>query len=153
MRRLTSRAPSRQAVTSLATRNGSSTTGTSLPRQWSGDWRPRQRNVSYGRAAIKLMHRVGLGVVVVHADGLRVALRERPGMAPEVYLLSLGLGALPAWPLPDDGDTEVVVYSLRMAGVGSLLSAIASRDDAETGRQVTRLREGSRCISARSLGD
>ncbi|MET9736473.1 hypothetical protein ABZZ79_39455 [Streptomyces sp. NPDC006458] len=122
--------------------------------QWNGDWRPRQRPAQFGApAAISLMNRVGLGAVVIHADGLRAALGERPRMAPELYLRSLCLGVLPAWPLPDDGDTEVVVYSLRFSGVASLWDAIASRDDTETDRQTVRLCEGSRWISARSLGD
>lgn len=99
------------------------------------------------------MKRVGLGAVVIHADGLRAALREHPGMAPEMYLRSLRLGVLPAWPLPDDGDTEVVVYSLRLSGVASLWCAIASRDDAETDRQTARLRGGPRWVTARYLGD
>ncbi|MFC9226976.1 hypothetical protein ACFT8W_40655 [Streptomyces hygroscopicus] len=124
-----------------------------LARQWNGDWRPRQRNAEFGApAAILLRNRVGLGAVVIHADGLRAALRERP-MAPETYLRSLRLGVLPTWPLPNDGDTEVVVYSLRFSGVASLWSAIASRDDAETDRQAARLRRGPRWVSARYLGD
>ncbi|MEU7206096.1 hypothetical protein [Streptomyces sp. NPDC045470] len=125
-----------------------------IAHQWSSDWRSRQRSPKCGDpAAIALMHRVGLAAVVTHAGGLRAALRERPGMDPELYLRSLRLGVLPAWPLPDDGDTEVVVYSLRMPGVAPLWSAVASYDDDETDRQIARLRRGSRWVSARSLGD
>ncbi|MEU5442752.1 hypothetical protein [Streptomyces griseofuscus] len=117
------------------------------------DWRPRQRGLRYeAPAAIALMRRVGLGALVVHADGVRAALNERPSMAPDLYLRSLRLGTLPAWPLPDDGDTQVMVYSLRFVCAG-LWEAVVNDDGAELDRAVARLLWTPSGISARHLGD
>jgi hypothetical protein len=127
--------------------------GNLLSRHFSDTWRPQQSEVRYPESeAITLMHRTGLGALVVPAGALRDALLAQRNMDPELYLRSLRLGALPAWPLPDDRDAEVMLYSLRMP-VAQLWLAITEGDAAEVDRQAARLAEGSRWLGARSLGD
>ncbi|MER5277776.1 hypothetical protein ABT025_18735 [Streptomyces sp. NPDC002809] len=107
-------------------------------------------------AAIKMMNAVGNAAIVMAADEVRAALAERPGMAPELYLRSLGLAALPAWPLPDDDASHVIVFRRSGVGFGDLWRAIGDGDEAEIDRVIGKVNEyvlGPSGFWARSLGD
>ncbi|MFD0386548.1 hypothetical protein ACFQ2B_40850 [Streptomyces stramineus] len=108
-------------------------------------------------AAINLMNAVGNAAVISTAGQIRAALAERPGMAPLDYLTSLNLATLPAWPLPDDDEAEIVVYRRGATGFGRLWAAVGSGDDAEIDRAIAKATEfaghGPSEFWARGLGD
>lgn len=133
--------------------------GVKLARQTSRTWSVHQkyRPNRDAPAAIDLMNSVGNAAVVSTAGEIRAALAERPGMAPSDYLASLGLATLPAWPLPDDAGTVVVVYRRSGTGFSSLWNAIGSGDDSEIDSAIAKATEfavhGPSEFSARHLGD
>jgi len=109
-------------------------------------------------AAIRLMHAAGGGGTVATAGEIRAALAERPGLPPQDYLRSLSLATIPAWPLPDNDATLVVVYRRSANGFSGLWQAICTGDEAQIARAVGRARElvgGSSpyAVSPRGLGD
>lgn len=133
--------------------------GTTLARRTSSTWSARQKRRPDRDApvAINLMNAVGNAAVVTTAGEIRAALAQRPGMPPLDYLTSLNLATLPAWPLPDDDETKVVVYRRGGTGFGRLWDAIGSGDDAEIDRAIAKATDaavhGPSEFWARSLGD
>ncbi|MFH9299469.1 hypothetical protein [Streptomyces sp. NPDC017520] len=107
-------------------------------------------------AAIKLRNAAGGGGGTVATAGeIRAALAERP-MAAHDYLRSLSLATLPAWPLPDDDATVVVVYRGGASGFGGLWEAIGSGDETEIARAVSKARDlvlGPSIVTPKGLGD
>lgn len=88
---------------------------------------------------------------------VRAALAERPGLAPLDYLRSLGLGSLPAWPLPGDDAAEIVVFRRGDTGFARLWTAVGSGDDGEIDLAVAKATEtaihGPSGFWAKGLGD
>ncbi|WP_030568522.1 hypothetical protein [Streptomyces aureocirculatus] len=69
----------------------------------------------------------------------------------------MSLATLPAWPLPDDDATVVVVYRRSARGFGSLWEAVGSGDEQQIDRAVGKARElvasSPFTITPRGLGD
>jgi hypothetical protein len=133
--------------------------GQALARQSSTTYRVDQEaRPDSGSAAIDLMRAVGNSALACTAGEVRAALAERPGMAPDLYLRSLRLATLPAWPLPSDDDADIVVYGGGGTHVGLLWHAIATGDEPKIERRTAELETiavhgPDRSWWARGLGD
>ncbi|MEU8545312.1 hypothetical protein AB0C52_35815 [Streptomyces sp. NPDC048717] len=130
-----------------------------LARRVSESWRPMQDyRPDTGSLAIDLRNAVGNSAIATTAGAVRKALAERPAVPPQDYLTMLGLASLPAWPLPDDDEHDVVVYQRSGTGTGRLWGAIADGDEDETARAIAWAREcvthgGPDMLSGRARGE